>query len=72
MYFLIFLGKVFSANLRKRFLVFMNALLIFFCLMRSWILNGMLVFRLMESVNPHDGVCNDVGCVIIIIIFISS
>ena len=30
MYFLIFLGKVFSANLRKGFLVFMNALLIFF------------------------------------------
>ena len=43
-----FLDIEFKINLRKGFLVFMNALLIF-CLhlLRSWMLNGMLMFGLM-------------------------
>ena len=47
MSFFIFLDMAFKADFRKERLVFMNALLIFgFCLTKSWIFNGMLMFRL--------------------------
>ena len=65
MFFFNFFRYSIQGRFRKRVSRFLIVRLIFcFCLIRSWALNGMLVFALMKSVTAHDGVIEDVGRVV--------